>query len=251
MPVTRCEAPSQIGRAPISASACAMSSPPVRMLAGAPGGERDRARPFALLLDVALDQQRRRIPAEMPGRRRRHGAAVDRVEVAPGRQHVGAPAGRRAGRPGRDEPAVERRAARRRSRRRRSASTAGRDLHRRSRRAPPASPASRIGAPARRRPASRASSSSRSTVSPWLRQAGRPERAEPAASGRARARPSRSRADRSLELEIERERAQQRGIAGRPAAARHARSARPAGRSAARPRATCRERAGRRGSAFP
>ena len=33
MPVTRCEAPSQTGRAPISASACAMSSPPVRMLA--------------------------------------------------------------------------------------------------------------------------------------------------------------------------------------------------------------------------
>ena len=31
MPVTRPDAPSQTGRAPISASACAMSSPPVRM----------------------------------------------------------------------------------------------------------------------------------------------------------------------------------------------------------------------------
>ncbi len=44
----------------------------------------------------------------MPGGRSRHRAAVDRVEVASGRQHVGAAAGRRAGRPGLDEPAIER-----------------------------------------------------------------------------------------------------------------------------------------------
>ena len=61
-----------------------------------------------MLLDVALDQQRRRLPAEMPGGRGRHGARVDREEVAPGRQHVRTAAGRRAARSGLDEPAIER-----------------------------------------------------------------------------------------------------------------------------------------------
>ena len=79
---------------------------------GAPGRQRHRARPVAVLLNVALDQQRRRPPAEMPGGRGWHGARVDREEVAPGRQHVRTAAGRRAARSGLDEPALERSAAR-------------------------------------------------------------------------------------------------------------------------------------------
>ena len=65
----------------------------------APGGERDRARPLAVLLDVALDQQRRRLPAQMPGGGRRHGAAVERDRSSarsaarPSRPRVGAPHG--------------------------------------------------------------------------------------------------------------------------------------------------------------
>ena len=108
MPVTRCEGPSHSGRAPSRASAWARSSPPVRMLA-VPQAESATARGHSpVLLDVALDQQRRRPPAEMPGGRGRHGARVDREEVAPGRQHVRTAAGRRAARSGLDEPAIER-----------------------------------------------------------------------------------------------------------------------------------------------
>src|SRR5947207_9251439 len=47
------------------------------------------------------------MPTELPCRRRRHGAGIDRIEIAPGRQHVGAAAARRAARPGRHEAAVE------------------------------------------------------------------------------------------------------------------------------------------------
>ena len=60
-------------------------------------------RPGAVVLFVAFDQQSRRLPAQRPGRRRRHGAGIDGIEVASRRQHVGPPAGRRAGRPGLDE----------------------------------------------------------------------------------------------------------------------------------------------------
>ena len=74
----------------------------------APGRERHRARPVAMLLEVALDQQRRRFPPEMPGRGGRHGPAVHREEVAPGRQHVGAAAARRAARSRLDEAAIQR-----------------------------------------------------------------------------------------------------------------------------------------------
>ena len=74
-----------------------------------PGRQGHAPRPFAMDLQVTLDQQRRRFPAERPGRRRRHGAGIDRIEIAPGRQHVRPAARRRAGRAGGDEAPVERR----------------------------------------------------------------------------------------------------------------------------------------------
>jgi hypothetical protein len=98
---------SQTGFAPISASAWAMSSPPVRM--------------FDVPQAVsAIDAAIRHGPGhaairssadfpQFPGGRRRHRAAVDRVEVAPRGQHVRPPARRRAGRPGLDEPPIKRR----------------------------------------------------------------------------------------------------------------------------------------------
>ncbi len=73
----------------------------------APGGQHQRAQPVAMRLQMPLDQHLGRLPAQRPGGRRRHGAAVDRVEVAPRRQHVRPPPRRRARRPGRDEPPVE------------------------------------------------------------------------------------------------------------------------------------------------
>ena len=95
MPVTRCEGRPTRARAEQS-GAWARSSPPVRMFA-VPQAER-RTRPVAVLLDVALDQQRRRFPAQMPGGRGRHGARVDREELRPvgstsGRPRLGAPLG--------------------------------------------------------------------------------------------------------------------------------------------------------------
>ncbi len=47
--------------------------------------------------------------AEVESGRRRHGARVGGEQVAAGRQHVGAAARRRAGRPGADVAAVKRR----------------------------------------------------------------------------------------------------------------------------------------------
>ena len=60
-----------------------------------------------MLLPVALDEPLRRLPAEPPGGRGRHRAGVDRVEVAPGREHLGPAAGRGAGGAGLEEPALE------------------------------------------------------------------------------------------------------------------------------------------------
>ncbi len=57
--------------------------------------------------DVTLDQQLSRLFAEFVGRLRRHGTAVDRVEVTARRQHIRPPARRRAGGPGGNEPARE------------------------------------------------------------------------------------------------------------------------------------------------
>ena len=61
----------------------------------------------AVVLPVARDEQFRRAPAESPRRGRRHRARIDRIEVAARGQHIGPPAGRRAGRPGSDETPVE------------------------------------------------------------------------------------------------------------------------------------------------
>ncbi len=75
--MTRPLAASQTGRTPISASAWAMSSPPVRMLAVPQADSAMPRRVGAVLLGMALDEQPRRMPAELPGRRGRHGAGVD------------------------------------------------------------------------------------------------------------------------------------------------------------------------------
>ena len=129
----------------------------------------------------------------IPGGRRRHGAGVDRVEIAPGRQHVEPAAGRRAGRAGRRRsgrrgrraaPSISRRAAGARARGARSCVD-----HRRARRgaavrtAAPRQPAIRrqcassfqaldriaVGAPRRRRRAPRAPPvAARSRVAPSL-----------------------------------------------------------------------------------
>ena len=74
---------------------------------GAPGGQADGFRIVRRVLEVAGEQVLGGFPAERPGGRRRHRAVVDRIEIAPGRQHVEPAAGRRAGRAGRDEAAVE------------------------------------------------------------------------------------------------------------------------------------------------
>ena len=73
----------------------------------APGRQRHPRRIGAVLLGMALDQQCRRFPAELPGRLGRHRAGVDRIEIAAGRQHLGPAAARRAGGAGRHQTAVE------------------------------------------------------------------------------------------------------------------------------------------------
>ena len=60
-----------------------------------------------MALEIVLDHQFGRAPAQLPGGRRRHRAAVDRVEVPPGRQHLGPAAGRRTTGSGRHAPAVQ------------------------------------------------------------------------------------------------------------------------------------------------
>ena len=56
---------------------------------------------------MALDQQRRRFPAELPSGLGRDRAGVERIEIAPGRQHLGPAAARRAGGTGQHQTAVE------------------------------------------------------------------------------------------------------------------------------------------------
>ncbi len=137
---------------------------------GAPGRQRQRARPVAVLLDVALDQQRGRFPAQMPGRR----ASAPRG-CRPNRSCARSAARRAArGSARRDGPGATKRPSRRRQHgrdlgpaaRRRTAGRTWRSI---------ASSTARVArqparARARRRPASRASSSRRSTVSPAVRQ---------------------------------------------------------------------------------
>ena len=74
----------------------------------APGRKRHRARPIAVFLGVPFEEKSRRFPAERPSRRRGHRAGIDRIEVAPGRQHVRPAARGRAGRAGCHAPPVER-----------------------------------------------------------------------------------------------------------------------------------------------
>ena len=61
-----------------------------------PGAYCHPPRPFAVLLTVALNHQRRRLPAEAPRRRRRHRPGVDRIKIAAGRQHLRTTSGRRS-----------------------------------------------------------------------------------------------------------------------------------------------------------
>ena len=60
-----------------------------------------------MLLAVALDEELRGLPAEAPGGGGGDGAGVDGEEVAPGREHVGPPAGRGARGAGLEETPVE------------------------------------------------------------------------------------------------------------------------------------------------
>ena len=73
----------------------------------APGRQRHPRRIGAVLLGVALDEQGRRFPAELPGRLGRHRAGIDRIEIAAGRQHLGAASARRAGRARQHQAPVE------------------------------------------------------------------------------------------------------------------------------------------------
>ena len=106
-PVTRPLAPSHTGRTPMQRQRLGDVVAAGAHVGGAPGRQREPRRIVAVLLGIALDQQAGRMPAELPGRRGRHRAGVDRVEIAPGRQHLGPAAARRAARAGRDEAAVE------------------------------------------------------------------------------------------------------------------------------------------------
>ena len=74
----------------------------------APGGNRHRTRPLALVLHVAQHERLGRQLADPPCGGGRHGAGVDRIEVPAGRQHVRPAARWRAGGAGRHETAIER-----------------------------------------------------------------------------------------------------------------------------------------------
>ncbi len=73
----------------------------------APSRHRDPRRIAPVILRIALDDQPRRMPAELPRRRRRHGARIDGKEIPPGREDVRASPTRGAGRTGCDAAAVE------------------------------------------------------------------------------------------------------------------------------------------------
>ena len=99
-PLTRLEAKSQTGRTPISAKACARSSPPVRMVALAPKIEHDPPRPVAMVLRVAGQRPPRRRGGRSP---RRCGSArrADRSRRGCGRSAARRGARAPARRPGR------------------------------------------------------------------------------------------------------------------------------------------------------
>ena len=101
-----------VGRTPSSARISATSSPCVRIAAVPQATRPTISRQRAGVGDVALEQRVGEPHADLAGQLGRQRARVDGVEVAPGRQHVEAPARRRARRPGRDVAAVQRAAAR-------------------------------------------------------------------------------------------------------------------------------------------
>ena len=74
-----------------------------------PQVEHDRARVFAFVLQMPAHHLGCRARADGGGGPRRDGARIDGRQVAPGRQHVEPAARRRAGRPRRHAPSVERR----------------------------------------------------------------------------------------------------------------------------------------------
>ena len=82
------------------------------LAAGAHGGaaphiHHQRARPVAVILEVAAEQFLRSLLGEHERRAGRHRARIDGIEIAPGGQHVGAAARRRARRTWSHEFAVE------------------------------------------------------------------------------------------------------------------------------------------------
>ena len=200
---------------------------------GAPGRERDAARIVAVLLRVALEQERRRFPAELPRRRRRHRAGVERIEIAPRRQHLGPAARSARPRARRHEAPVE--AAQEpgdlgRCRRRRRS---GRKRARRSNRAPRGSAVQAVvGARA-----SPATSAQREKLQPLDRVAGAAPGASPASAagrGPCQGAPRSAASGSNAEPEIVR---RARGSARPDAAPRRAAGARapPADRSSCAP----------------
>ena len=117
--------PARRGRTPSSAKTCGDVVAVGAHRAGAPDAEADAAPGSApVSRQVALEQLVGQLLPDLPGGLAGQRARVDGVEVAPGRQHVGHAARRRAARPGRDVAPVERRAAGCRSRRRCAAGSA-------------------------------------------------------------------------------------------------------------------------------
>ena len=108
-PVTRPVASSHTGRHPISASPCAISSPPVLRLALPQRSIDQRPRPVPMLLREPPQRLVRRRPPQIVRRRRRQRPRIHRIEVPPRRQHVPPPPRRRPRRPRRHMPPVERR----------------------------------------------------------------------------------------------------------------------------------------------
>ncbi len=183
---------------------------------GAPGRQRHGPGPVAVLLKVALDNARRRFPAQMPGGRRGNRARIDRIEVAPGRQNLRPSARRSAGGPG---------STKRPSRPRRSpVSSASPQEDTTGRRC--ADDVIQNGAEADHSgsattsPATsfRASSSSRSTVSPWVRQT--PPVSSAAGRGPVQGSPMTQSSGSNSKPKIRRQSADQRGVPALALAAR-------------------------------
>ena len=108
MPVTRFDSGCHVGRTPSSARISATSSPCVR-IAAVPQATRPTIRGSApVSRPLAVEQRVGEPLADLPRQLRGQGARVDAVEVAPGREHVDAPPGRRARGPGRDVAAAQR-----------------------------------------------------------------------------------------------------------------------------------------------